>query len=126
MDTTLLFRPVGPQELALIAKSDYREFPPRLPHQPIFYPVLNEEYATQIARDWNAADAATGISGAARLGPLQGIGLKAQKKNGSGRGRMRAGAGSHDEQRTLQFTRKICGGRFPRHPRVYRLHITAE
>ena len=38
--------------------------------------------------------------------------LKAQKKNGSGRGRMRAGAGSHDEQRTLQFTPKICGGRF--------------
>jgi hypothetical protein len=42
----------------------------------------------------------------------KGIGLKAQKKNGSGRGRMRAGAGSHDEQRTLQFTPKICGGRF--------------
>ena len=29
-------------------------FPPRLPEQPIFYPVLNEEYAKQIARDWNA------------------------------------------------------------------------
>ena len=37
----------------LIRISGYREFPPRLPHQPIFYPVLNEEYATQIARDWN-------------------------------------------------------------------------
>ena len=49
---------------------------------------------------------------AARFRPLQGIALKAQKKNGSGRGRMRAGAGSHDEQRTLQFTPKICGGRF--------------
>jgi hypothetical protein len=49
---------------------------------------------------------------AARFGPLQGIALKAQKKNGSGRGRMRAGADSHDEQRTLQFTPKICGGRF--------------
>ena len=50
----ILYRPVGPTELALIAKAGYREFPPRLPEQPIFYPVLNEEYATQIARDWNA------------------------------------------------------------------------
>jgi hypothetical protein len=28
---------------------------------PIFYPVLNEEYAVQIARDWNAATNHTGI-----------------------------------------------------------------
>ncbi len=25
-----------------------------MPEQPIFYPVLNEEYAAQIACDWNA------------------------------------------------------------------------
>lgn len=49
-----LYRPVGPKELALIRESGWREFPPRLPGQPIFYPVLNEQYATQIARDWNA------------------------------------------------------------------------
>ena len=49
-----LWRPVGPKELALIADSGYRAFPPRLPEQPIFYPVLNEGYAVQIARDWNA------------------------------------------------------------------------
>jgi len=49
----LLFRPVNQPELDLIAASDWLEFPPRLPEQPIFYPVLNEEYATQIARDWN-------------------------------------------------------------------------
>ena len=30
-----------------------RAFPPRLPDQPIFYPVLSEEYASKIARDWN-------------------------------------------------------------------------
>jgi hypothetical protein len=48
-----LFRPVGKEELALIAEADYRAFPPRLPDQPIFYPVTNEEYAIQIARDWN-------------------------------------------------------------------------
>jgi len=52
--TTVLFRPVGEDELRLIAESGYRAFPPRLPGQPIFYPVLNEEYAIQIARDWNA------------------------------------------------------------------------
>jgi hypothetical protein len=52
-ETTTLYRPVSQQELDLIRESGYRRFPPRLPHQPIFYPVLNEEYATQIARDWN-------------------------------------------------------------------------
>jgi hypothetical protein len=56
----VLFRPVGPAELQLIAASGYREFPPRLPEQPIFYPVLNEEYARQIARDWNVPDSGTG------------------------------------------------------------------
>ncbi|AYD01055.1 hypothetical protein NCHU2750_16660 [Neorhizobium sp. NCHU2750] len=30
-----------------------RAFPPRLPDQPIFYPVLSEDYAIRIARDWN-------------------------------------------------------------------------
>jgi hypothetical protein len=49
-----LWRPVGPAELDLIRGSGMTEFPPRLPDQPIFYPVLSEEYATKIARDWNA------------------------------------------------------------------------
>jgi hypothetical protein len=53
-ETTVLFRPVGTDELELIRASGFTEFPPRLPEQPIFYPVLNEEYAAQIARDWNA------------------------------------------------------------------------
>ncbi len=48
-----LFRPTGPEELALVERSGFREWPPRLPDQPIFYPVTNEEYAAQIARDWN-------------------------------------------------------------------------
>ena len=51
--TLLLYRPVNQQELDLIAASNWLEFPPRLPEQPIFYPVLNEQYAAQIARDWN-------------------------------------------------------------------------
>ena len=53
MKLITLYRPVGSKELQLIEKSGFRAFPPRLPEQPIFYPVTNEEYARQIARDWN-------------------------------------------------------------------------
>jgi len=60
VETIILYRPVGPKELALIADSGYREFPPRLPEQPIFYPVLNEEYARQIAREWNVSASGAG------------------------------------------------------------------
>ena len=59
-DTVVLFRPVGPAELELIRKSRFRAFPPRLPEQPIFYPVLTEEYATKIARDWNVPASGAG------------------------------------------------------------------
>ncbi|MCU0323623.1 MAG: hypothetical protein MUF45_00010 [Spirosomaceae bacterium] len=48
-----LYRPVNQQELDLIIKSNYKMFPPRLPQQPFFYQVLNEEYATKITQDWN-------------------------------------------------------------------------
>ena len=53
-ETVTLWRPVGPAELDLIRASQMRAFPPRLPEQPIFYPVLSEDCATRIARDWNA------------------------------------------------------------------------
>lgn len=59
--TITLYRPVGPKELALIEASGWREFPPRLPEQPIFYPVTNEAYATQIARDWNVKASGAGF-----------------------------------------------------------------
>jgi len=49
----ILYRPTGLTELELISLSGFRAFPPRLPDQPIFYPVLNLDYARQIARDWN-------------------------------------------------------------------------
>ena len=55
--TERLWRPVGLAELRLIETAENRAFPPRLPEQPIFYPVLNFEYAEQIARDWNSKDA---------------------------------------------------------------------
>lgn len=48
-----LFRPTGPEELALVAATGFKRWPPRLPEQPIFYPVSNEQYAVEIARDWN-------------------------------------------------------------------------
>jgi hypothetical protein len=52
-DTVILYRPTGPEEIALVKESGFRRWPPRLPDQPIFYPVTNEQYAVQIARDWN-------------------------------------------------------------------------
>jgi len=60
-DTVTLWRPTGPEELALVEASGWREWPPRLPEQPIFYPVLSEEYATKIARDWNARQSGAGF-----------------------------------------------------------------
>lgn len=54
----LLYRPVGIDELLLIYGAAMRRFPPRLPEQPIFYPVLNAQYAEEISRDWNATSGA--------------------------------------------------------------------
>jgi predicted protein tyrosine phosphatase len=62
-ETVTLYRPIGQKELDLIRDSGFTAFPPRLSWQPIFYPVLNEEYATQIARDWNIKDAASDYVG---------------------------------------------------------------
>lgn len=55
-ETVTLDRAVGPEEPCLIREAGNLAFPPRLAGQPIFYPVLNKEYAVQIARDWNAKD----------------------------------------------------------------------
>lgn len=61
METSVLFRPVGQAELSFIRESGWIAFPPRLPEQPIFYPVLEEDYAVQIARDWNTRDGGIGF-----------------------------------------------------------------
>jgi hypothetical protein len=63
MPLVTLYRPVGQAELNLIAAAAFRSFPPRLPEQPIFYPVLSLEYAEQIARDWNTKDERSGYAG---------------------------------------------------------------
>lgn len=60
-ELTTLYRPVGPKELKLIEDSGYKRFPKRLTEQPIFYPVMNEEYAIQIARDWNVSASGSGF-----------------------------------------------------------------
>ena len=53
MQITYLYRPVNQDELDLVKQSGWTKFPPRLPEQPFFYPVINEEYAIQISTKWN-------------------------------------------------------------------------
>ena len=53
METVTLYRPTGQEELDLVIESSYKRWPPRLPEQPIFYPVTNEAYAVQITKEWN-------------------------------------------------------------------------
>jgi len=59
-DCVVLYRPTGPEELALVEAAGFRRWPPRLPEQPIFYPVTNERYAREIAVRWNIRDSGVG------------------------------------------------------------------
>jgi len=59
-ETVVMYRPTGPKELALVEESGFTRWPPRLPEQPIFYPVTNEEYAAEIAEKWNAPESGVG------------------------------------------------------------------
>jgi hypothetical protein len=63
MKVITLYRPVGQKELDLVKESGFKKFPPRLDWQPIFYPVMNQEYAEQIAKQWNTADEFSGYAG---------------------------------------------------------------
>ncbi|MFA3877347.1 ADP-ribosylation/crystallin J1 [Streptomyces sp. MMCC 100] len=58
--TTTLWRPTVPEEPALVEASGRPAWPPRLPEQPIFHPVLKEDYAVRIARDWNVPASGSG------------------------------------------------------------------
>lgn len=62
-NTRTLYRPVGLTEMQLILAEEPHAFPPRKDDQPYFYPVLTEEYAHQIARDWNTDDSISGFAG---------------------------------------------------------------
>ena len=55
-----MYRPVGPVELQLVRDSGNKLWPPRLPDQPIFYPVTNQKYAAEIAQQWNVRDSGYG------------------------------------------------------------------
>jgi hypothetical protein len=59
-ETVILYRPTRSDELKLVEESGYKEWPPRLPEQQIFYPVTNEEYAKEIAIKWNAKGSRVG------------------------------------------------------------------
>lgn len=59
-ETVLMYRPTGPEEMELLRQSGFRRWPPRLPEQPIFYPVTNERYAVEIATRWNIPDSGVG------------------------------------------------------------------
>lgn len=59
-ETVTLWRPTGKTELDLVAQSGWKKWPPRLPEQPIFYPVLNRAYAARIAREWNVPEKGVG------------------------------------------------------------------
>ncbi|MBR8836412.1 MAG: hypothetical protein DSM106950_20920 [Stigonema ocellatum SAG 48.90 = DSM 106950] len=59
-ETVTLYRPTGPKEMELVKQSGYTKWPPRLPEQPIFYPVTNEQYAKEIATKWNVRDSGVG------------------------------------------------------------------
>ena len=59
-DCVVMYRPTGPNELALVEAGGFRRWPPRLPEQPIFYPVTNERYAMEIATRWNVKDSGVG------------------------------------------------------------------
>jgi len=63
MKLITLYRPVGEKELELVKESGFKRFPPRLEWQPIFYAVLNREYAEQIAKQWNTEDEFSGFAG---------------------------------------------------------------
>jgi hypothetical protein len=88
--TTTLYRPVGQAELDLIRAGGFREFPPRLPEPPIFYPLLAEEHAIEIARDWNTkAEHSSFVGGGLRFevrtGLLQSYDVHTRGKLGASR-----------------------------------------
>jgi hypothetical protein len=58
-EVTICYRPVGQAELDLVEQSGFTRWPPRLPEQPIFYPVTNERYAIELTQ-WNVSDFGAG------------------------------------------------------------------
>jgi hypothetical protein len=102
----ILYRPVGQEELGLIYDSGRRVFPPRLPEQPIFYPVLTLAYAKKIAFEWNATS-----------GMYAGYVVRFSVDDAYGKGFpvQNAGGGEHQElwvpaEQLAEFNRHLQGG----------------
>ena len=51
LERTILFHALGSDELELIKRSGWTQFPSRSREEPLFYPILTEEYATQVAKE---------------------------------------------------------------------------
>ncbi|MCP4157817.1 MAG: hypothetical protein GY757_59455 [bacterium] len=62
-EVIVLYRPTGQKEYELVKESGFKKWPARLPEQPLFYPVTNEEYACEIAEKWNTKDKFSGSKG---------------------------------------------------------------
>jgi hypothetical protein len=62
-EVTTLYRPAGRAELDLFREGGFQKFPPRFSHQPIFYRVLSEAYAREMAEKWNTRDEQSGFAG---------------------------------------------------------------
>src|SRR5215210_4182872 len=90
-DVVVLYRPTGPKELELVAASGYRRWPPRLPEQPTFYPVTNEEYAKEIAIKWNVP--ASGVGYVERISKMVNCGLNPCRERTDGCQRRTMGSG---------------------------------
>ena len=52
-EVIVLYQPTVPCELKLVEQSGYKKWPPRLPGQPIFHPLTNEQSAIELASTWN-------------------------------------------------------------------------
>lgn len=100
-ETITLYRPVGPKEMARIRESGFRAFPPRLPEQPIFYPVTNEQYAVQITRDWNSKSVLNGNVGFVTRFAVRAAFLARYKVE-------QVGGRVHQESRILDSRRGAC------------------
>jgi|SRR5215469_10862769 len=61
---------MAPGAWRVVEASGWRAWPPRLPEQPIFHPVLNRWYATKIALEWNVPHGGVGYGTDNRSGPL--------------------------------------------------------
>lgn len=62
-EVTILYRPLGAAEYALLVRHGFAQWPPRLSDQPLLHVAMREDDAAATARDWHAHDAGSGFVG---------------------------------------------------------------